>query len=187
MQLRPEFEIATMIRAMKDVVIPAVDPDNRLAVEQSQLVLGMLALLARQLPVQFRFDRDELARLAASAQRLERLCAAEPTLAERARALASLATAAGERLARSAVDPSELVSASRDLRAEIGALASEAGDVAGAEPAAAIEREVLELSREQLLRDRAYLAPQGFEPGLPAIEDLLANPSTDERTEPNRR
>ncbi len=185
MQLRPEFEITVMMRAMKDVVIPAVDPGNRLAVEQAQLVLGMLALLGRQLPVLFRFDRDELARLAESAERLERVCATDPALREQAQRLSALATTARDRLARSAVDPSELVDASRALRAEIGALASEMGGVTDAEHVAAVTLEVLELSREQLLRDRALLAPQGFEAGLPAIETLL--PTTPSVEEPKPR
>ena len=186
MQLRPEFAITTMIRAMKDVVIPAVDPANRLAVEQSQLVLGMLALLARQLPVQFRFDRDELARLADSAARLERLCKSSSALREHGDRLSALAAAAEDRLARSSMDPSELVGASRELRAAIGALVSAAADVSESERVAAIQREVLDLSRDQLIRDRAMLASQGFETGLPAIEDLLANAASDERRDKDR-
>lgn len=188
MQLRAELEIATMIRAMREVVIPAVDPADRLAVEQSHLVVGMLRLLEHQLRVHFRFDRDELARLTASAERLERICASNGVLPERAERLAALAIEARDRIARSAVDPAELLVTSRALREEIGGLVSEAGD-ADDGIRERIEREILELSREQLLRDRALLAQQGFEPdsGLPAIEDLLENTETDERREPDRR
>jgi hypothetical protein len=187
MQLRAELQISVMIRAMSEVIIPAIDPDNRLAVEQSQVLLGMLRLMQRQLPLQFRFDRDELGRLALFADRLERLCANDPSLREHGEQLTALAASARDRLARSAVEPSELWGASRALREAIGDLVSEASEFAAAETMAAIEREVLDLSREQLLRDRALLAPQGFEPlsNLPPIDDLLKVPATDERTERN--
>lgn len=35
MQLRSEIQLASMIKAMRDVVIPALDSGNRLAIEQS--------------------------------------------------------------------------------------------------------------------------------------------------------
>jgi hypothetical protein len=63
MQMRPALQIQSMIKAMMDVVLPAVDPSNKLALEQSRLVIGMLSLMAQQLPLQFRFDCDELSRL----------------------------------------------------------------------------------------------------------------------------
>ena len=63
MQLRYEIALAAMMKSMTDVVIPAVDGKNDLAVQQANLVVGLLNLLAQQLPQQFRFDRDELQRL----------------------------------------------------------------------------------------------------------------------------
>lgn len=180
MQLRSEIQIATMIRAMKDVVIPAIDPENGPAIEQSQLVLGMLGLLREQLPVEFRFDRDELERLAGAAGTLARLCEAETALREPVRALADLEVAARDRLERCAVDPGELRNCSRRLREAIGRLVSEADEAATPERWAEIERSVLDLSREHLLRERAFVAPQGWEAGsdFPAIEHLLDLPPT---------
>jgi hypothetical protein len=177
MQLRSEIQIATMMRAMKEVIIPAIDPQNSPALEQSQLVLGMLGLLRTQLPIEFRFDRDELERLATTAGALAGLCEAEPALREPVRALAALEAAARDRLERSAVDPSELRSSSRSLREAIGRLVSEADGAAAPERWAEIERQVLDLSLEILVRERALLAPQGWEaPDFPAIEDLLDRP-----------
>ena len=63
MQLRADLQLATAIRALTEVVLPAVDADNALAVEQTQVVIGMLQLMAARLPWQFRHDCDELARL----------------------------------------------------------------------------------------------------------------------------
>lgn len=67
MQMRPQIQLQAVIKALSDVVLAAIDPDNKLAIEQGKLSIGLLALLAQQLPMQFTFDRDELARLIATA------------------------------------------------------------------------------------------------------------------------
>ena len=63
MQLRADIQLQTAIRALTEVVAPAVDAGNALAVEQLQVVIGMLHLMAVRLPLQVRYDCDELARL----------------------------------------------------------------------------------------------------------------------------
>ena len=60
MELRPAFQIPALIKSLTDVVLPAVDPANKLAQEQGQLIVGMLALIAQRLPLQYRYDRHEL-------------------------------------------------------------------------------------------------------------------------------
>lgn len=173
MQMRSDIQLTALIRAMKDVVIPAIDPANRLAVEQGQLVLGMLALMQKQLPMQFRFDRDELSRLLRAAESLAEACAAEPALSETVRALADVQRPARQRFAAATVDPAELYGDVMALREAIGALVTHAGEAATPALMSRIQRQVLDLSREQVLRDRALMAPQGWEPGLPAVETLL--------------
>ena len=42
MQMRPDIQIQSMIKALTDVVLPAVDADNKLAHEQTRLVIGLL-------------------------------------------------------------------------------------------------------------------------------------------------
>ena len=70
MQMRPQIQLQAVIKALGDVVLPAIDPDNRLALEQGKLAIGLLTLLAQQLPVQFAFDCDELTRLIATSGEL---------------------------------------------------------------------------------------------------------------------
>jgi len=173
MQMRSDIQLTALIRAMKDVVIPAIDPANRLAIEQSQLVLGMLALMQKQLPMQFRFDRDELSRLLGTADRLAEACATEPALRETVRALVDVQQPARQRFVAAIVDPAELYGDVMALREAIGSLVTHAGEAAAPALMSQIERQVLDLSREQILRDRALMAPQGWEPGLPAVETLL--------------
>jgi hypothetical protein len=180
MQLRTEIQLSTMIRAMKDVVIPAVDARNELAMQQAQMIVGLLNLMAHQLPMQFRFDRDELQRLIVSAQNLSQLHTQDPAIGEAAGQLAACRTAAAAVLEQCATDPAELTSSVRDMREATSALVAAASS--GRDKAAldVIERVVLDLSREQLLRDRSLMLPQGWEPdpaAVPAIELLLHSAS----------
>lgn len=177
MQMRPEVQIASMIKAMSDTVLPAIDPANKLAMEQGQLVVGMLKLMSAQLPLQFRFDRDELARLLATSREL---CAAPVTTSGLGGALRDLAgrqTAAAAVLERCSVDPAALLSEIRALRHAIGALVPLANSEADGPARDRIEGAILAMSRDQLLRDRALVKLQGWEPdpaAIPEIGELLS-------------
>lgn len=177
MELRAEIQIQSMIKALTDVVLPAVDPANQLAVEQTRLVIGMLSLMAKQLPVQFRFDRDELQRLLDAAATLLPEEIREPACAEALERLAQTHRSGAKVLERCVIDPATLLSAVHDLRAAFS-------DLVAAVPATQehalierVERTVMSLSQEQLLRDRSLLLPQGWEldpDAIPEIETLLA-------------
>jgi hypothetical protein len=73
MELRPAFLLQTIVKAMSDVILPAVDPNNKLAQEQARLVIGMLNLVSSRLPLMYRYDRDELSRFLALASTLQSL------------------------------------------------------------------------------------------------------------------
>ncbi|TVT48698.1 MAG: hypothetical protein FHP92_17680 [Denitromonas halophila] len=174
MQMRPEVQIAAMIKALTDVVIPAVPPSNKLAAEQAQLVVGMLHLMAAQLPVQFRFDRDELGRLLEAASELSSLAVADEApraaLAEldrqRTEAMAVLEACRGE--------PAQLQASVASLRTSMCSLvdsfaASE--DVVSRER---VETALFAMSKAQLLRDRALMKPQRWEPDPAAVPDITS-------------
>ncbi|RUT76917.1 hypothetical protein EHM94_17955 [Marinobacter sp. NP-6] len=71
MQLRPEIQLQSMIKAMKDTIIPVLAPDNKPAREQAQLIVETMRLMQKQLPIMYDFDRDELSRLVALAESLQ--------------------------------------------------------------------------------------------------------------------
>jgi hypothetical protein len=172
MQLRPEIQIASMIKAMKDVVIPAIDPANKLAVEQSQLIIGLLSLLSIQLPLQYRFDRDELARLLDCAKGLQGVPAGDPAVKPALERLRNSGAAAAAVLEQCRVEPDSLTASVREMRAAIGALVKA---VAGTKDLAAqlgIERIVLAMSKDQLIRDRSLVKMQGWEPHPAAVPDI---------------
>jgi hypothetical protein len=176
MQLRSELQLATMMRAMQQVVIPAIDPKNQLAMEQAQLITGMMALMAQQLPVQFQFDRDELQRLLDSSQRLLVLGGSNGDVTETVGILAKASQRAAQVLQLCTVDPARLTDAVHSLREAIGNVMTAVAAQADQALLVAVESEILELSKQQLLRDRALLALQGWEPDaktLPTIGELL--------------
>lgn len=176
MQLRPEFQIQTIIKAMMEDVIPALDQTNQLAMQSAQLTIGTLALIAQHLPLQYRYDCDELGRLLALSE----------TLSGHAKGGEATKTALGDLqragrdgngvLERARAEPAEIVEAIRSLRAA-AAKAVRAVHAEGSETSqAAVEKTVLAMSQEQLLRDRSWLLMQGWEPdpkSIPAVDNLL--------------
>ena len=163
MQMRPDIQIKSVLKAMVDVVLPALDPGNQLAQEQARLCMGLLDLLSRQMPLQFRFDCDELARLRAMGEQLLPLASADAVDARTLRALGEAVRASGDVLARAKADPAEVVESVRALRAATGAVVQQACAGGVRSDTRRLERVVLESSREQLLRDRTWLLAQGWE------------------------
>lgn len=172
MQMRPEIQITSVIKAVKDVLIPAIDPNNRLAVEQAQLVIGLLNLLASQLPLQFRFDRDELARLLATAEALDKIRTNNPALAKAMDQLTTSRLAGASVLQHCQLDPAELVGNVRELREKVGAVVTAAAGSDDLDVQLHIEKLVLEMSKDQLLRDRSLVKAQGWEPDPAALPDI---------------
>lgn len=176
MQMRSDIEIITMIKALQDVIIPALDPANKLAVEQAHLVTMTLKLLQSQLPVQFRFDHDELTRLVQAAEKLRQISREDDGAAEAVRRIATDQAEAERVLERSRIDPAYILGSIRALRASISALVAVAERDESGEVFSPVERVVLELSKEQLLRDRALLVLTGNEidpAAVPPIGDLV--------------
>lgn len=169
MQMRADLQLRSALRALREVVMPAIDADNPLALEQLQIVIGMLQMLAVQLPLQYRYDHDELTRLV-------RLC--DALNVDSSSALAQASAAASDTLARAMADPAELLVAIRRLRVLSGEAVTAAYRDGSAQEKACISRLVLEHADQQLLRERAWVAAQGWEAQparLPAIETLFGD------------
>ncbi|MDH1440439.1 hypothetical protein N5O88_09820 [Pseudomonas sp. GD03721] len=172
MELRPEFLIQTVIKAMTDTVLPAVDPNNKLATEQAQLVIGMLGIVRQRLPLMYRFDRDELDHMLALASALHTQAVDVPGVAEHLQALTGGVAAGRDVLSRAKAEPDELVAANFALREQVGALITALYADAGSSDLKRTSALVTGHAREQLLRDRAFLIAQGWETDPQAIPDL---------------
>jgi len=176
MQMRPDLQIQSMIKALMDVVLPAIDPANKLAQEQARLVIGTLALMSKQLPLQFRFDCDELERLIAFSAELQQQSANAGSVATQCAALAEKTAAAADVLGRAQAGPAKVLNAVRELRAASGEVISAVFREADEATQDRVQRTVLAMSAAQLLRDRAWLLSQNWEPdpaAVPSIESLL--------------
>ena len=170
MQLRPEIQIQSMIKAMTEVVLPAVDPANELAVQQAQLVVGHLSIFAQRLPLQYRYDRDALERLVKLASDLKAAGTEDA-------ALRDAMVNGRDVLVRAKADPAELIASARALTEAMDTPIRKAFVEGSEQTQAQVEKIVLAISKEQLLRDRAWLIMQGWEPdpaSVPAIDTLLA-------------
>jgi hypothetical protein len=177
MQTRPDLQIKSILKAMNDVVLPAVDPNNKLAQEQVRLCMGLLGLMARQLPLQFRFDCDELARLTAFAAELQGIATGGGEHTREAIAeLEARGAEASALLDRAKAAPSEIERSVRTLREATGALISSVFRDGDATVQDRVQKATLAMSKEQLLRERAWVITQGWEPdpkAVPPIEELL--------------
>jgi hypothetical protein len=64
-----EVRLQSIVHGLRDVIFPAIDPDEALAVEQSGLILTQLTMLLKQLPYAdryYRLCRDDARAAAAS-------------------------------------------------------------------------------------------------------------------------
>ena len=176
MELRPALALQSVIKAMTDVVLPAVDPHNKLAQEQARLVIGVLGLLAARLPLLYRYECDELSRFLILADTLHSQAVGIADTQEALLSLTAVVGAGQDVLDRARAEPAELEIANFELREKIGALVSVVYDKASATQRRTIGATVTAHAKHQLLRERAWHVTQGWESdpaALPAIESLL--------------
>ncbi len=175
MQLRADIQLQTAIRALREVVAPAVDGSNALAVEQLQIVIGMLQLMATRLPLQASYDRDELSRLLEFSTALM-AALDDDRYTDITTTLRDTSGEGAELLARAQVDPAEVLRVIRDLRTHSGALITAVYHDGHDAERVCITALTLAQADAQLLRERSWVLPMGWESepeSLPAIEDLL--------------
>jgi hypothetical protein len=147
-----DLRIATLIRAVKDVIAPAIDQNNHLAKEQAALVVGQLKLLAAQW--------NKAADYAAVCR------------ADLAQALAGLEVDGAEQTREAYATLADALAAApgRDAEADYKALmrcADELVRAADADGSATFRKDLrarlLAFSQRQALRDRSWFALSGFD------------------------
>jgi hypothetical protein len=170
------LRLATLLRAMQEVVLPAIDPKNRLAIDQANIVVGNLRLLLDQCDKAYQYEWVELreyfdlvSAISSSAQSSgnadEALQAADAALAA-SRAL----------VAMEIPTQGELVARVRDLKGAADALLHAAYQQGSPEHRARVDTLVHEQAQRQLTRERVWFRKAGFELDagqLPSMEDVL--------------
>ena len=159
------------VRAMEEVVLPAVDPTHPLAGEQARLVTRYLSLFAQRMPLLGERNRFELLHYAALARTLQ---ADADSLSP---AIAAALRQAGADSDVLLLDPAATVQAVQAAAEHLAGVISALVRTAPAAPAAQrqrIETEVLVASGRLLQMQRAWFLPQGWEPDPGAVPTLAA-------------
>ncbi len=165
------------IKALDEVVAPALDAANPLAVEQLRLVSRFLGFVRSRAEWQLPRDRFELRHQLELARVLHGLAPAEGAVPAR--------EGLAEAIAAASTLPMQPDAPQAALRAAIDALSAASSvlvrSVADAPEAVRrpIEREVVRASRSLLDAHRAWFLPMGFEPDasqVPSLPAALAAP-----------
>lgn len=162
MDVRPDIQLQAVIKAMIDVVLPAVDPEHKMAQEQARLVVGTLQLVAKRLPIAYRYDRDELNRYVALSRELITQVDSKAGGAAMVQ-LEALAKQGADVLERARAEPAELETAIFNLRAKVGEVIQTVHVEGGTAAQASVRKLVLSMSKEEQDRERALVVDMGFE------------------------
>jgi hypothetical protein len=153
-----ELRIANVIKALAQVVLPAIDPNNGLAREQAALAIGHLQLIAEQWSRAPEFEARALAALQAMGE-----------------VLAAAATG-GARTQKAAAELRSVLGDSREPGAEIDALIEAAFADGSADFRAIVDEAVLAHGARQAWRERVWFQGNGLDldrAALPSIDEML--------------
>jgi len=175
MELRSSFLVSAAVKSLVDVVLPAIDPANALAQEQGKLAVGTLQFAASRMSLQFRYDAVDLSQLVELAGTIRDVLRSEANADEAASALDTVTRRSESVLSRALVDPAALEDAGAELRGAITSAMSAARASKSVPAQRSIAKAVVKHAGEQLARERAWVAPQGWEGdvSIPAIDTLL--------------
>ena len=177
MELRPSLQIRSVIKALQDVILPAVDPANKLAIEQGHLAINQLTILLQCLPLMYRYDRDELSRFLELGTNLRHEVAGMAGSEHVLEALEEAMLTGTDILKKAGAEPQDLEAANFLLREKIGAIITAIYAENETPALKNVAAAVMSHASEQLLRERALLINQGWEPdpkSIPPIESLIA-------------
>ena len=163
-----DLQLRVVIKALREVVAPAVDPDNRLAIEQFHLSLATLAFVEARLPLVRQRVRRELKNAMALAE------AAVAVMKGGAAPITAEVVAARAALGDADVDTGELEAHKSRLLAAVSAAVNASPDAATDR---ALAKAVVAASKPQFDLVRAWGLPSGFEPDpaqVPPLDDLIS-------------
>lgn len=141
--------LASVVRALTDVVLPALSPEAGLAQEQVQLCVGQLQILRAQLDSILTYEAEELADAAALGDELA-------GLADHGALRAALETG------RAAQTPAEIRTARKAIHAAIAELVAATADRPPADRAR-LHQAIMRAERHRVIKDRRWFAPFGFD------------------------
>jgi len=170
--MQPGFDLKfrTMIKALSETVLPAVDAGNKAATEQIQVTIGLLQQMREQLDYAHWYEVVDAKSMGALA---DKLAALTGKTADKAKAVADETRAIA---ARYDVTLSGLRGANEKLRETISNTIESAYGLGKKDINTKIQALVLTHAEEQLTRERAFVAAAKFDvfpDTLRSIEDSL--------------
>ena len=171
-----ELRLQTMIKAMAEIILPAIGPGNDLAREQGQLMIAHLGLIARQWDKALAYDSLCLREMICLARKLCEDAAGGPQTTVAATALSALL--------QGHASGGELPTTLAKIKEVRVALAAGVDQVVRATEVdstptfhAASTKTIMDYAALQAWRDRVWFADAGMDPeraDLPSIDEMLA-------------
>ncbi|WP_221796475.1 hypothetical protein [Aquisediminimonas sediminicola] len=162
--------ISSMQRTLMDIVLPAIPPEQGMAVEQVQLVIGHLAVLGEQFDLVHLFERAECRQLEELAAALLSVVDGGQNSMAAAQALQGVLSAGVDGEARNVRE--HIVALSRGIEQLV-----EASGVDGSARFIAASTDLILRSNEITSQcNRSFFRSMGFERGdvdLPPVRDLI--------------
>ncbi|MFW2830315.1 hypothetical protein [Sphingomonas sp. ID0503] len=160
-----DLQLQVVLKALRDTVMPAIEPAQRMAVEQLGLSIATLAMVRARLPYAAAREWQDLS---------DAVALAKAVASDR---LARSITHGEALLAKVCPEPRALTAARQAILTEVSA---EVNDAQG-DRAEALMRIVIEKSKPSTDLARAWSKVAGFEPDpaeVPELESLLAKPAS---------
>lgn len=164
-----ELRLATMVRALEEVILPAIAPGNDLAREQAQLLIAHLALVGKHWQRAHRYDALTLEAMRTASAALVAAADGGARTGDAAAALASCLHAVPDGTVDAAARRAALAAAV-DTLVTASAIDGSAGF------RAALFNIIVAHGRAQAARDRAWFADSGMDPEsatLDTIDEVL--------------
>lgn len=166
-----ENGLRAAVKALTDVVAPAISKSDPLAAEQLRLVVDYLEFVRSRLDVLYDRDRFELGHNLSMARGLKAFNA--PASAATASLLESAIQDGAAVLEQTGASSPVLKAASATLAAAVRELVREAPSF-DEDVRRKLERHVIEASDERITFERAWYLPLGFEPAPHEVPPLAA-------------
>lgn len=179
MAMGADLRLAAMIRAMAEVILPAIPSDQRLALDQGAILLGNLRMLADQQGRAWDFAMAELREHLALIGRLAESADGGPASAASAAAARGLTEDLTPIAALPCPTQSELGEMTGRAKACAEALVDAAYQDGNPAFRAAVAEAVMTQAARQIERERAWTRASGFDPEAASLDldAILARPT----------
>jgi hypothetical protein len=165
-------QLQVAIRALREVVAPALNPSEKQSIEQLHLSLATLEFMRTRLPYARRYYRMELENHLDLASKVAMIIST--SLAEKNQQLELTIRLGKTELDRPEAENEDYLIVARQIREMLSAIIAAATDQPFAQQLNAL---IVRSSQQLLLQERVWCLPFGFElrpEELPSIDELLA-------------